>query len=98
LTTKVGEEEGKVDCSGQQERLPVGGTGFFYEREPRKKDTEVFHLLSALGDRDPVHRIRPISIVESMKLLRVVAMRAKIVWSPAIESRVTVDSCDSGWC
>lgn len=32
----AGEEEvnRKVDSSGQQERLPVGGAGFFYEREP----------------------------------------------------------------
>lgn len=54
ILSLVGEEEvhSKVDCSGQQERLPVGGAGFFYEREPPllQKDTEVLHLLSALGE------------------------------------------------
>ncbi|GAB4846621.1 hypothetical protein Ancab_025628 [Ancistrocladus abbreviatus] len=50
----VGEEEvhSKVDCSGQQEWLSVGGAGFFYECKPPllQKDTEVLHLLSALEE------------------------------------------------
>jgi len=75
--------------------IPAGSLqlgDFFYEREPPllQKDTEVFHLLSALGEL-PIE-IQSIESVFPSNLNcgvdeALVAMRAKMAWSPAIESR-----------